>query len=70
MAIISFWNDGEKETGQTSTIAAIATYLSIKNNYKTLLFNTKHDDSSLQNCFWEQKRTKKIWNLCLKTEQI
>lgn len=66
MAIISFWNDGEKETGQTSTIAAIATYLSIKNNYKTLLFNTKHDDSSLQNCFWEQKKNKKNMEFMLK----
>lgn len=59
MAIISFWSDGEKETGKTSSLAAISTYISMENNIKTLLFNTEYNDVSLENCFWEQKRTNK-----------
>lgn len=66
MAIISFWSDGEKETGKTSSIAAIATYLSINSNYKTLMFNTEYNDSSLENCFWEQKRNKRNMEFMLK----
>lgn len=66
MAIISFWSDGEKETGKTSSIAAIATYLSINSNYKTLLFNTEYNDSSLENCFWEQKKNKRNMEFMLK----
>ena len=66
MAIISFWSDGEKETGKTSSIAAIATYLSINSNYKTLLFNTEYNDSSLENCFWEQKKNKRNMEFLLK----
>ncbi len=66
MAIISFWSDGEKETGKTSSIAAIATYLSINSNYKTLLFNTEYNDSSLENCFWEQKKSKRNMEFILK----
>ncbi|MCL2354351.1 MAG: hypothetical protein FWC68_00370 [Oscillospiraceae bacterium] len=52
MAIITFWNDGKKETGQTASIAAIATGLSVENNYKTLMFNTKHNDKTIEDCFW------------------
>ena len=66
MAIISFWSDGEKETGKTSSIAAIATYLSINSNYKTLMFNTEYNDSSLENCFWEQKKNKRNMEFMLK----
>lgn len=66
MAIISFWSDGEKETGKTSSIAAIATYLSINSNYKTLLFNTEYNDTSLENCFWEQKKNKRNMEFMLK----
>lgn len=59
MAIVSFWSDGEKETGKTSSLAAISTYISMENNIKTLLFNTEYNDVSLENCFWEQKRVNK-----------
>lgn len=52
MSIITFWNDGEKETGQTMSMAAIATRLSMKHNFKTLLINTKHNDSTLEDGFW------------------
>lgn len=55
MAIITFWNDGKKETGQSMTIAAIATTLAINYNYKILIINSKHDDKSLEWAFDSKK---------------
>lgn len=51
MAIITFWNDGKVETGQSMTLAAIATTLAINYNYKILMINTKHNDKALENAF-------------------
>lgn len=56
MAIITFWNDGKAETGQSMTIAAIATTLAINYDYKILMINTKYNDSSLEHAF-EPKNT-------------
>ena len=36
MAIITFWNNGMAETGQSMTLAGIATTLAINYNYKIL----------------------------------
>jgi len=52
MSIVTFWNDGIKETGQTMSMAAIATRMAMKHNYKTLLINTKHNDTTLEDGFW------------------
>lgn len=52
MSIVTFWNDGEKETGQTMSMAAIATRMAMKHNYKILLINTKHNDTTLEDGFW------------------
>ena len=56
MAIITFWNDGKAETGQSMTMAAVATALAIQYDYKILMINTKYDDSSLE-CAFESKNT-------------
>lgn len=56
MAIITFWNDGKAETGQSMTIAAVATALAIDYDYKILMINTKYNDSSLERAF-ESKNT-------------
>lgn len=52
MSIVTFWNDGIKETGQTMSMAAIATRMAMKHNYKILLVNTKHNDTTLEDGFW------------------
>lgn len=57
MAVVTFYGNNKVETAQTTSMAAIATYLAIEQNYKILLINTKHNDSSLQECFWEQSKT-------------
>lgn len=51
MAIVTFWNDGKAETGQSMTIAAIATSLAIDYDYKILMINTKYKDTSIENAF-------------------
>lgn len=55
MAIITFWSDSKKETAKTLSMAAIATYMAIEHNYKILEISTIHNDSTLQNCYWEEK---------------
>lgn len=56
MSVVTFFNNSQVETSQTSSMAAIATYLSIENNYKILLLNTKYNDETLEDCFWERKK--------------
>lgn len=41
MAIITFWSNTKKETGQSMSIAAIATSMAIEHNYKILLVSTR-----------------------------
>ena len=40
MAIVSFWTEDDKETGQTSTAIAVATQMAIQHNKKVLLIST------------------------------
>lgn len=53
MAIITFCSNEVKETGQTLSLAAVATYMAIERNYKILIVSTNYNDLSLENCFWE-----------------
>lgn len=41
MAIITFWSNTKKETGQSMSIAAVATSMAIEHNYKILLVSTR-----------------------------
>ena len=59
MSIVTFWNNGNEQTGKTLSIAAIATYLAIEHNYRILVIATGYNDKSLENCFWQQKIVKK-----------
>lgn len=56
MSVVTFYGNDKVETAQTTSMAGIATYLSIEQNYKTLLINGKYNDTSLQECFWEQSK--------------
>ena len=60
MAIVSFWSNGKTETGKTASIAAIATYLAIEHNYKILILDTKYNDYSYQDCYWQEDKTLSI----------
>ncbi len=60
MAIITFWNNGKEETGKSSSIAAISTYLGVNHNYKILVIDTKTNDFFYQDCFWKEDRFLKL----------
>ncbi len=56
MSVVTFYGTNECETAQTTSMAGIATHLSIEQNYKILLINAKYNDTSLDECFWEQSK--------------
>ncbi len=60
MAILSFWSSSKKETAQTLSIIAIATYMSVKHNYKTLVIDATLDDDTIQRCFWNMDINKEL----------
>lgn len=62
MAIITFWNNAKKQTGQTMSIAAIASIMAIEHNYKILLISTQYNDDTLECCFGEQEKNRKLLN--------
>lgn len=59
MSIITFWSNGEEQTGKTLSIAAIATYLSIEHNKRILIVSTGYNDKTLDSCFWKEKKVKR-----------
>ena len=59
MSVVTFWNNGKEQTGKTLAIAAITTYMAIEHNYKILVISTGHKDSTIDRCFWEEKKIKK-----------
>ena len=62
MAIISFWSSSKGETAKTASIAAITTFLAIQHNYKILVLDTKYNDPSFQDCFWQEDKNVKLIN--------
>lgn len=59
MPIITFWSDDvTRETGKTTSIAAIATKTAIEHNLKILLLPTDYCDDSLEKCFWNLNERK------------
>ena len=57
MAIIAFWSAENKQAGQTLSMAAVATYMCVEHNYKTLMVNATFQDETLEQCFWNVKKT-------------
>lgn len=60
MPIISFWSSNPRESGQTLSIAALATYMAIEHNYRILLIDATFDDDTLERCFWKVNGTKDV----------
>lgn len=57
MSVVAFWNNGKEQTGKTLSIIAVATYLAIERNFKILVISTGLNDKTLNNCFWEEKKS-------------
>lgn len=60
MAIVTFWSNTKKQTGQTMSLVAVATSMAIEHNYKILVLSTKYNDNSLELCFGGNDKNKKI----------
>ena len=58
MAVITFYSKETKETGQTLSLAAIATHMAISHNYKILVISTNFNEKTLENCFWDLSKEK------------
>lgn len=56
MAIITFYSKETKETGQSLSTAALASYMAIEHNYKILVVSTSFNELTLENCFWEYNK--------------
>ena len=56
MAIIAFWSDEKKETGQTMSMVALSTYIAIQHNYKILNVSTNFKDTTLEECYWNVQK--------------
>ena len=59
MAIISFWSNSKRETGQTLSSVAVATAMAIDHNHKILEVATSFQDNTIENCFWDESKEKK-----------
>lgn len=55
MPVVVFSGREIKETGQTLSIAALATFMSIKHNQKILLISTDFRQNILEDCFWKPR---------------
>lgn len=56
MAIIAFWSEEERETGQTLSMVALTTYMAIEHNYRILNVSTNFKDETLENCYWPMQK--------------
>ena len=63
MAIVDFWNESEKENGQTLSIIAIANQMAIEHNYRILVIDACIDDQTIEKAFWKNKESKTLKEL-------
>lgn len=63
MAVVSFWNNNAKETGQTLSAVAVATAMAIEHNYKILLMSTGYNDNVIEHCFWEKEKNNAVTSM-------
>ena len=55
MAIVTFWSNIKKETAQTLSIVAIATYMAVEHNSRILIIDTNFNNPTISNCFYDNK---------------
>lgn len=57
MPIISFWSDKKKETAQTLSMIAIASYMAVENNSKILIIDVNINDKTIKNAYFNQQES-------------
>ena len=67
MSIITFMNQDMKESGQSLSVAAVATLMAIEHNYKILVISTDFNDRTLQECFYTNANEGKLRNIFAKS---
>ena len=60
MAVITYINIFEEETGKSLSAVAIATYIGINNNNNILLISTTNHDDKINSSFFEDSKLKKL----------
>ena len=60
MAIIAFWSNEEKETGQTMSMVALSTYTAMEHNYKIIDVSTSFKDSTLEDSYFNTGRVESL----------
>lgn len=71
MAVIAFWSEEKKETGQTLSQVALSTYMAIEHNYKILSVSTSFEDTTMENCYWDlQKQANFMKNITNNANQV
>lgn len=51
MSIVTFWSNRKKQTGQSLSAAAVATYMGMEHNSKVLLISTEYGDDTIEYAF-------------------
>lgn len=57
MPIITFWSKTKKETAQTLSMIAIATYMAVENNSRILIIDTNFSNKTIQNAYFVEKNS-------------
>ena len=59
MAVVTFFTNCKDQTGNTTSALALATYLGIEKNKRTLYISTSFNDKDTKRAFWADKTNKK-----------
>lgn len=70
MAVIAFWSNEEKETGQTMSMLALSTYMAIEHTYKILNVSTNFRDTTIEDSYWNNKKTDSLFKEIKSNEQV
>lgn len=60
MAIIAFWSDEKRETGQTLSMVALTTYMAIEHNYRILNVSTNFKDGTLEDSYFNLEKIENL----------
>ena len=60
MAVVAFWSNEEKETGQSLSMVALTTYMAIEHNYRILEISTGFQDTTVEDSYWDLEKTENL----------
>ena len=57
MPIVTFWSNTRKETAQTLSMLAIASYMAVEKNSRILMVDVNSNDKTIQNAYFNDRDT-------------